>query len=226
MSKETITSRVCKAKAEISKVAKNNRNNFAKYDYVSVDDMYDAVRDIMAKYELDLVVSEHTQEIREVSSDSRSKLWLLVTYTIGLVGEEPQKRSIAMPATGAQTFEAAISYVCKQWIRQRFQIPTGEVDVDDTDPKETKPPKAVAKKKAMVTPPELPDGVETSPVATELDDKLTKEHVSWLRKWAREYAEVRDMLKDKLPANMTQANYEEARRFVLAAETGDGADLY
>ena len=123
----TISERVCKAKGEIEKVARNDYNKFAKYHYASVDDVYSEVRVKLAENQLDIVM---TEEKTEIQRDDKKTPYLFVTYKIGFVGEEPQTRSCSMPFTGAQTFEAAVSYVQKQWLRQRFQIPTGERDAD------------------------------------------------------------------------------------------------
>lgn len=133
----SITERVSKAKAKIEGVEKNEENKFAKYKYASVDDVYAATREALAENQLDIVM---TEERTEIKLDIGKSPYLMATYKIGFVGEEQQQRTCCLPFTGAQTFEAAVSYVQKQWLRQRFQIPTGEKDADAEEWKHDDPP--------------------------------------------------------------------------------------
>lgn len=225
---DSIEVRVCKAKAAISKVAKTQFNKFGNYNYASVDDVYRAVREPMAQNNLDLRCSVVNHEVTEVGS---GKAWLTMEYAIGFVGEEPQTSPISLPLTGAQTYEAARSYVCKQYLRQRFQIETGEVDVDASDPKESIPPKRVTKKKPKEKPQEkvkakketmppndLPSGVEDIPVSEDPDAPVTPEQIPLLRAWSKEHPEVLDLIRDKLPKEITQSTFENAKRLAMALD--------
>ena len=219
-----ITERVCKAKGEIEKVSRNAYNSFAKYNYASVDDVYDEVRGKLAEHQLDIIMTENKIEIQR---DDKRTPYLFATYKIGFVGEEPQIRSCSMPFTGAQTFEAAVSYVQKQWLRQRFQIPTGERDVDAEEWKhedkntatppggKQQPQKQAPKKQA--TPPKQQ---ESRPPATQnVEDKSNllrsamhnlsqcEDKVSFDYLWGKEYR----VWKEKFTEEQYKQLYDHAK---------------
>ena len=131
----TIAERVSAAKAEIGPVPKNAFNQHGKYKYASVDDVYHAVRPVMAKHGLDCKLTRTEKAIVE---SAKGTPWLHLTYEVWLeaagVAEARQVRDIALPLTGPQAFEAAVSYVKKQYLRGRFEIETGEYDADETAP--------------------------------------------------------------------------------------------
>ena len=130
----TIADRVAAVKAEIRAVPKNATNNHANYKYASVDDVYHAIRPLMAEHGLDCKM---TRIDKEVVKGTKST-WLHMTFHIWLeapgLTEEPQVRDIALPLTGPQSFEAAVSYLKKQYLRGRFEIETGEYDADEIAP--------------------------------------------------------------------------------------------
>ena len=125
----SITERVSNAKKSIGKVDRSARNDFKKYNYATVDDIYDAVRNILAKQNLDLIISQKNFEI--INQEKQS--WIKIDYEIGFAGEEPQNRTQIVLNSGPQSIEAALSYTQKQYLRARLQISTGEVeDVDQS----------------------------------------------------------------------------------------------
>lgn len=136
----SVSERVCAAKAEIGAVAKNGYNKHGGYQHATIDDVYEAVRLILAKHNLDLKLDISESQISE---SAKGTPWVHVKAAIGFDGEEPQRRPMSLPVNGPQTFEAINSYLSKQYIRARFQIPTGEYDEADMtkdNPPADKPP--------------------------------------------------------------------------------------
>ena len=131
----SLTQRVAYVKGELEAVPKNATNHHGKYKYASVDDVYHAVRPLMAEVEIDIKLDLVEKQVAE---NSKGTQYLHLTAKIWLESpgekEEPQTRYLALPLTGPQTFEAAVSYLAKQFLRQRFCIETGEYDADDVAP--------------------------------------------------------------------------------------------
>ena len=137
----SLTQRVAYVKGELEAVPKNATNHHGKYKYASVDDVYHAVRPLMAEVEIDIKLDLVEKQVAE---NSKGTQYLHLTAKIWLESpgekEEPQTRYLALPLTGPQTFEAAVSYLAKQFLRQRFCIETGEYDADDVAPATEKDP--------------------------------------------------------------------------------------
>jgi hypothetical protein len=132
---------------EVKKLGKEGNNTFARYRYTSVDQFFEALGPLMAKHGLVDVVDERATavEVREVANDRgevKRSAWLIADYDIILFHESgasygPLRRSIQVPATGAQSFASAQSYVEKYFLRTLFKVPTGDVDeVDAMQPQE------------------------------------------------------------------------------------------
>ena len=121
----SIAARVCAVKGRMGKVNKDGWNPFGKYNFASVDNVYAATRELMAEECLDFRVGIAKCE---PAGDEGKHLW--VEAWCGFVTpwevESPDKRFIMLPNTGPQAFETAVSYISKQYLRQRFQIETGE----------------------------------------------------------------------------------------------------
>ena len=136
-----LTRRVAHVKRELEAVPKNATNHHGKYKYASVDDVYHAVRPLMAEVEIDIKLDLVEKQVAE---NAKGTQYLHLTAKIWLESpgekEEPQTRYLALPLTGPQTFEAAVSYLAKQFLRQRFCIETGEYDADDVAPATEKDP--------------------------------------------------------------------------------------
>lgn len=125
--------RLAKAKLEVHAVPKNAKNPHGGYAYASVDDVYHAVRVIMARHGLDIHV-DFAQVRTEVKPGAQGKdvLWLVVDALLWIScpegAEVPVKRHLRLPYTGPQATESAVSYLAKSFIRQRLQLETGEYD--------------------------------------------------------------------------------------------------
>ena len=128
-----LPARLAKAKLEVHAVPKNAKNPHGKYAYASVDDVYHAVRVIMARHGLDIHV-DFAQVRTEVKPGAQGKdvLWLVVDALLWIScpegAEVPVKRHLRLPYTGPQATESAVSYLAKSFIRQRLQLETGEYD--------------------------------------------------------------------------------------------------
>jgi hypothetical protein len=121
------------ALAEIHRLKKGDKNDHGKYAYVSVDDVKDHVRPILAKHGLHVSVSEVAFEMLGVESRSGITTSARISYDITLrhvSGEVlPADRiTIVLPYTGAQTAGAARSYAVKEWMKSTLLVSTGEKD--------------------------------------------------------------------------------------------------
>ena len=130
-----LTQRIAAVKGNLEAVPKNATNHHGKYKYASVDDVYHAVRPLLAEAQIDLKIDLVDKQVAESAKGTQ---WLHLTAEIWLEcpGEEErtQTRYLSLPLTGPQTYEAAVSYLAKQFLRQRFCIETGEYDADDVAP--------------------------------------------------------------------------------------------
>lgn len=127
---------IAKAIVEVCKKVKtlgtDERNEHAKYAYVSVDKFIETIGPLMAAAGLVLTQDEIAADVRQQGD----KAWLFVRYAFGLshtsgAGWGPVYRSVALQALGPQSFGAAESYMLKRFLRGLFMVPTGEKDADD-----------------------------------------------------------------------------------------------
>ena len=138
-----IAAAVVAVMAKITPLSKDATNSFQRYDYVSVDQFYALVGRLMAEagiftvlYEKSMVVGE-----RKTSDDRgnvKTSVWLSAVYDVWLYHKTgaafgPVERSITVPASGAQSYASAISFVEKYYLRSLFKIPTGDGDTDQDD---------------------------------------------------------------------------------------------
>lgn len=120
----------------VGKLYRSERNNFAEYNYVSIDSFYEALGPLMADAGIFVIIDE----VRAVID----KGMLSCEYEIFLVSEEggmygPIKTNVTVKAQGPQAYASAKSYAEKYFLRQIFKVPTGEkVDADMHD-KDTLP---------------------------------------------------------------------------------------
>lgn len=125
---------------EIKPLTKDGENKFQKYNYVSVDQFYDLVGGLMSKHGIFIVPFEASVEVssRSTTDDrgvTKESTWLFAVYDIFVYHKAgvkfgPVRRSIQVPAAGAQSFASAQSFVEKYFLRALFKIPTGEPDSD------------------------------------------------------------------------------------------------
>ena len=139
MNVETFTPRMPKSVAaavvsvskNVNKLHRDARNNFADYNYVSIDNFYEALGPLMAEAGVFTIVDEVKAVV--------DKGVLICEYEIFLVSEEgdmygPIKTNVTVKAQGPQAYASAKSYAEKYFLRQIFKVPTGEkIDADMHD---------------------------------------------------------------------------------------------
>lgn len=134
---------LCKISASVKQLGKSERNNFAKYDFVSVDKFYAAIGSLMAENGVhcipDCIESEVVPGLEKTDKNGsvrRGAPLLKERWAFTLLHESgevagPYRRSVTVPAEGAQAHGSSESYAQKQFLRGVFRVPTG--DKDDPD---------------------------------------------------------------------------------------------
>ena len=128
---------------DIKTLARNDTNNYQKYNYASIDQFLMAVNPLCAKHGLIINVDEEDMKIMKTNDKSA---WVHIVYKFILSHQSgdtwnyPLRRNMILQITGGQSIGAAMSYVLKGFMRSLFQIATGEkneldgkVDGDDLD---------------------------------------------------------------------------------------------
>lgn len=169
---KSVASRVVQTGRNIKKLHHDKRNNFAEYNYVSVDSFYEAIGPIMADAGLFVILDE--------ASVTTEKGFLTANYELYLVSEEgdsygPMHRQVTVKASGPQSYASAQSYAEKYFLRQIFKIPTGEADADAHE-KVILPD---AKPKQVYVAPDVKPQVE--PLDDEASAKLRDEAINALK---------------------------------------------
>jgi hypothetical protein len=145
-----IAAAIIKVMKQIRQLGTDERNEHARYNYVSVDKFYSIIGPLMADAGLALLINEAESEVR-VSEGEKKTPWLFASYELTFLHESgamstlPMSRSLAMPINGPQTYGAAQSYIEKQFLRQVFKIPTGEKDADETAQGEDAPARSASR---------------------------------------------------------------------------------
>jgi hypothetical protein len=124
---KSVAAKVVAVSRNIKKLHHDKRNEYASYNYVSVDSFYEALGPIMADAGLFVIVDE--------VSATADKGFLTANYELFLVSEEgdsygPIHRQVTVKASGPQSYASAQSYAEKYFLRQIFKVPTGEQDAD------------------------------------------------------------------------------------------------
>jgi hypothetical protein len=109
----------------IETIAKNNRNNFGNYNYVSVDDMFAMVGPLEAAAGIIILANERSTSVINKTLEAIYEIYIIHTS-----GESagPIIRSVQLSATGPQSYGSAESYVLKQFVRGLYKIPTNETE--------------------------------------------------------------------------------------------------
>jgi hypothetical protein len=119
--------------ADIHRLKKDDKNQHGGYSYVSVDDVKDHVRPLLAKNSLHFSITEVSYDLIGVAGKTGTTSSAKIAYEIRLrhvSGEEmpPEFITIVLPYTGAQTAGAARSYAVKEWMKSTLLVSTGEKD--------------------------------------------------------------------------------------------------
>lgn len=141
---------LCKVSSEVKQLGKSERNEFAKYNFVSVDRFYEAIGSLMAKHGVHCIPDCVESDV--VANTKTGKPLLRERWAFTLIHESgecagPFHRTVTVPAEGAQAHGSSESYAQKQFLRGVFRVPTGDKDdADDGD----KPEHGVTAKPAPV----------------------------------------------------------------------------
>ena len=125
---------------EAVKAPKNKNNNFGKYKYRNVEDIFEAVKPVLAKYDADLTVSDSVENIG-------TRFYIVSTATLSVDGKTYQAKGYAREGeskTGmdvAQLTGACSSYARKYALCALFLI-DGSEDFDEMDNRDEARPKA------------------------------------------------------------------------------------
>jgi hypothetical protein len=129
------------------KAPKNQRNNFGKYNYRSCEDILEAVKPLLSKYECTLTVSDEIKQLGDiifvesiaVISDGEHDV-----ITMAQAGIEPNRKGMDI----AQSFGSSSSYARKYALNGLFLIDDNK-DADSTNTHDKEPVSKVnAKAKA------------------------------------------------------------------------------
>lgn len=125
-----------KIQAEL-KAPKNQRNNFGKYNYRSCEDILEAVKPLLKKYECTLTISDEIKELGNilfvestvVISDGENQI-----HTMAQAGIDPNRKGMDI----AQSFGSSSSYSRKYALNGCFLIDDSK-DSDFTNTHEKTP---------------------------------------------------------------------------------------
>ena len=125
---------------EAVKAPKNKNNNFGKYKYRNFEDICEAVKPVLAKYDADLTVSDSVENIG-------TRFYIVATATLSVDGKNYQAKGYAREGeskTGmdvAQLTGACSSYARKYALCALFLI-DGSEDFDEMDNRNEGKPQA------------------------------------------------------------------------------------
>jgi hypothetical protein len=132
---------VVKTVREVPQLGKADRNQFAKYSYVSIDKYYEIVAKIAASNGL---VWQPREVECEILPNTGKDGAIKAVYAFDLYHEDGESRenyasfTIIHPIQGAQTAGSAMAYAEKLFMRSCFKVQTGEQDADATNPDDLK----------------------------------------------------------------------------------------
>ncbi len=108
-------------------LVRDKDNNFAGYKFVSHDQIKDKVGKLMAAAGITLVCDEVSADVADKYLKCHYEIWI---YHKSGSSYGPIHRRVMVSANGPQAFGIAASYVQKYFLRDLFQIPTGEKETD------------------------------------------------------------------------------------------------
>lgn len=114
---------------------KGERNTYGKYNYVSIDDYFEAIPKLAAEHKIWWRVRETS--CQAVTPDAEH---FKFHYEVDLFHEDGSvipaygQITIIHPLQGPQTSGSAMSYASKLFMRNAFMVVTGEEDADAVDP--------------------------------------------------------------------------------------------
>ena len=117
----------------VQALTKGETNEFGKYNYTSVDQIYEAVRGLLVEAGL-VIVPYELEPVRIVELKGAQWCHFVIGFMLqveGIAYTHPMLReTLFSRLEGPQTFNGAKSYAQKTWLRHVFKIPTNEKDLD------------------------------------------------------------------------------------------------
>lgn len=211
---------LCAVSGKVRQLGKSERNQFAKYDFVSVDKFYSAIGPLMAESGIHCIPDCVESEVvpgnvkTDRNGEQRQGAPLLrERWAFTLIHESgecagPFHRTVTVPAEGAQAHGSSESYAQKQFLRGVFRVPTG--DKDDADYGD-KPEHGVSQSSGRKT------AIITSEQAISLEDRIAKQGAN--KQALLEYYKV-DGLHQLTPQQLASAHKSLDRH---AAEARDAS---
>ncbi len=200
-------------------VSKGAYNEFDKYSYTSVDQIYELVASHLAQHKLNIIPIELADVMIVTGPDGKNwgKFVIGFVFTLGDVQyfDPHMRETLFIRINGPQTFSGAKSYAQKSFLRHLFKIATGEPDLDAL-PRDDDAPKGNSK-----APPKKAD----KPVATlspEQSAKLRGEilsHIATLK--APLSAEDRALFAERFGASVSSMVANDAA--IIRKAYGDAA---
>lgn len=131
---KNLSAAVAAVMAGVHRLKKDDTNKHGGYKYVSVDDIKDSLRPLLAENGLEVSITETAYSIVQMEGRNGPTISAQFTFEIYLRhinGEStaPERTTVLLPHTGAQTTGAAKSYALKEWLKTRFLVSTGEKDL-------------------------------------------------------------------------------------------------
>lgn len=126
---------------QITSLPKTERNEHGHYNFASIDAFLEAIGPLCVSAGLLILQDEESLEIL----DRGGKMWVRITFSFtlahssGAVWERPMRRTVLQQIAGPQTTGSAQSYALKMFMRSLFQIPTGDMEDADYQPKDAMP---------------------------------------------------------------------------------------
>ena len=131
--KSQLISAVVEAASKMPRLKKASTNQYAGYNYVSIDDYYEKAAPVAYSCGLTWTLVETSPPVLI------AKNVLLFTYRVDLYHVSGQSvigyAALSVPhgIQGAQTAGSAMSYAAKCFLRSAFSLVTGEGDADETN---------------------------------------------------------------------------------------------
>lgn len=124
---------VCSVMLALRRLEKADRNKFASYDFTSVDDFKDELRPLMAANGLTVHVDQTSFSFHEMRSEKDKPVFaaqydfaMTLEHTSGETSR-PERMTVVLAFTGAQTSGAARSYAIKEWMKSKYLASAGKL---------------------------------------------------------------------------------------------------
>lgn len=132
-----IANAVSEIMGKVKSLPKGEWNGHGQFNFASIDDFLAAVGPMCAEAGLIVLQDEESLDMIE----RNGKGWIRITYLFtlahksGVIFERPVRRTVIQQIAGPQTTGGTQSYALKMFMRSLFQIPTGDRDDADYQPK-------------------------------------------------------------------------------------------